>query len=162
MRALMAQLMGVVEALVEEHRRLLEFCRKHTKALVAGDVAAIESTVQRMDAAVANIGDLEQKRQQVTNAIATAIGIPSTELTVSRLEPFLTEEESYRLKAGAEQLSVLLRDLEETNELNRSLVNQSLNYLAKTMQLVASALERDVYGPGAVRKPGGHMFDVQA
>lgn len=162
MRTSIAKLAKNVQQLLEAHRLLLAFCGEHKDSLIKGEVAEIETTVAKIESVSKRIHELEAERVTIAQEVAGELGVSADEITLSALEPMLSEAEREHFSTAAKELQELMAQLAQVNVQNRGLLEQSMSYLTKTVQLVASALEQDVYGPGASRRQGGHLFNVQA
>ncbi|GMA51300.1 hypothetical protein GCM10025857_26570 [Alicyclobacillus contaminans] len=162
MRPQVSVLSGVLEQLVAAHKRLLAVCQQHTVALVNRDIARIHSTTQKIEVETAGIRALEASRQQLAADVARGLGLDTENITLSRLLPHLNPQEATRLQRSATQLGALMQALAETNERNHRLLEQSLQYLTKTVEWVADSLGQTQYGPQVKRVVGGYMIDVKA
>jgi flagellar biosynthesis/type III secretory pathway chaperone len=162
METFIHQLLDVVEKLLKENRSLYRESERHKQALIDGDISKIESSVQNMGKHVTYIANLEEQRQRLSHQFAEWFGIPPEEITASFLIERIDEKSAKRLEKLTHELQSVIVDLAQSNERNRMLLQTSLQYLNKTIDLVASVTSQDSYGPKKTAQVGVRLFDVQA
>lgn len=159
---LVERLVQIMAQLVDEHRGLLRDGEAHQRALVAGDIETIHSQVDVVSTRVDKIYQIEQQRRQLATEFGDLFGVEAQEVNISFLAQHLDAREMEKLHLYSTELGDIMLQLVRENAHHRALVEQSMRYLHKSVELVADAMNQDVYGTGAKPAGGGHLFNVQA
>lgn len=159
---LVERLVQIMAQLVDEHRGLLRDGEAHQRALVAGDIETINLKIDDVSKRVEKIYQIEQQRREVATEIGNLFGIEAKEVNISCLALHLDAGEMEKLHRLSSELGELMLQLVRENAHHRALIEQSMRYLHKTVQLVADAMNQDAYGTGSKPSAGGHLFNIQA
>lgn len=139
-------MMDYVERMTEIYRRILDLGKRKERCLVDSELAELESVVRDEQQLVHQATQLEAKRYRLQTQLATDLGCAGSTLTVSRLLEAVSSDDGRRLLQSQEQLTQVLRQVGEQNELNTALAEQFLAYtdfMLKTLQ----GAERQTYDP---------------
>jgi tetrahydromethanopterin S-methyltransferase subunit G len=162
MKTLIEKLVQIMTRLVDEHRGLLSDSEAHQRALVKGDTANIGSKADAISKRVERIYQIEQQRQKITQDIGHLLGVPEEQVNISFLMQHVEPQEKLRIEQHSAKLEKVIVELVRVNDQNRNLVEQSMRYLHKTVELVAGSVNQEGYGNGTKPAAGGHLFNVQA
>jgi flagellar biosynthesis/type III secretory pathway chaperone len=156
------RLLAIMERMRTVYERLAHLAQRHKEALVAGDLAAMESVIGEMQYQLDEVERLERDRRQVTAEVARALGVDADPPRVSALADQLDPATAAHLRSIADDLQAAITELARTNETNRQLVAQAQAYQQKFMEWLAGALAANTYGPQRQGRVGGQLLDMQA
>ncbi|MCL6636899.1 MAG: flagellar protein FlgN [Alicyclobacillus sp.] len=144
--------LSLMDKLLAEHRHLLALCLRQREALVQRDASQLCRVVTEMEAVVQRIERLEAERLDMVQVWAGEAGVDPAALTLTSLAGYMDAERYQRVSAAGAQLRAVLADIRRVNEGNHALVEQGLQFIRKTLDLLSSALAAGSgYGPGLVR-----------
>ncbi|WP_404356196.1 flagellar protein FlgN [Cytobacillus firmus] len=125
-------LTATMEKLHKLHKSLYELAVKKTDMIKTGDMDALNQMLKDEQAHIAAIGKMEQERQRVSQDLVPDLPSPSLGDCLS----MLSEEDKHPLNGLKDQLSMLIQELKERNQLNQQLIYQSLQFVNMSMSLV--------------------------
>jgi flagellar biosynthesis/type III secretory pathway chaperone len=137
---------GLLQEETEAHRRLLQLAREEQRALVRGDVEALQRLVAEQEHVVAQVRGLEQARMQLLELVAERVGRPVEQLSLRELVAASPPDVGRRLEAQRVQLTDVLRELADVNKANALLVRAHLEYVHHLVGLLA----RGADGPASL------------
>lgn len=156
------QLIEVLENHVKLHKGLLELANKKTEVLKKGDTEALNGIVKEEQKYIAAIGRVEQERIRVVHAMIGETDEPT--LTACILQTEGTERAM--LEKLRDDLSAVLSELKNVNQLNEQLAKQSLQFVHVMLNMLMPQPKEVNY-----RKPnvassaydgGSSLFDSRA
>jgi len=133
---------AVIEILKKEHdcyKDLLEFSKSKKNVIIEGKVSELDKMVKLEQGMIWNIGQLEKQREQEVSKLCSVLGIKGEQLTISELSEALQPEHKKELQKVQEELSKLLAELKTVNDLNGQLLEQSLEYIDYSINLISGA-----------------------
>jgi flagellar biosynthesis/type III secretory pathway chaperone len=130
---------GLLQEETEAHRRLLDLARQEQRALVRGDVAALQRLVAAQEEVVAQVRGLERARMQLLELVADRVGRPVDRLSLRELVSSCPPDVARRLDQQREQLTEVLRELADVNKANALLVRAHLEYVQHLASLLSQA-----------------------
>ncbi|KXG08997.1 flagellar protein FlgN [Anoxybacillus rupiensis] len=131
-----APLIHLLEEYVELHKHLLHSAHKKTDVLKKGDMEALKTIIQDEQKHIFLISQLEKKRSDVIAALFPRSSTAEEPPTLAACIERAAEPERSELKKRQEELSKAVRELKEANELNQQLVQQSLQFVHMTLDLL--------------------------
>jgi len=144
---------------LELNRALLEISIEKTDAIKSDDAKKLSSMLIDEQEMVKEMISLEKERAVVASAIAKDVGVKTVDDILSIVR------ESSQQKAGeiegiAADLRCVLKELEERNSMNNSLLQFTIDYIELNVNLMTSTREPANYGRGSkTQAPQGSMFD---
>lgn len=160
-------LISILEKLEKMHKSLLELAFKKTEIIKNGDMDQLDDVTKQEQTHVAAIETLEQQRQRIVTDYLRAKGIaPIDTPTVGDvIDAADSEEEREQLQQVRNRLLLVIDDLQKQNQLNQTLVFQSLQFVSMTLDLLRPRPEQinysnKNYGSSSTSKKS--MFDSQA
>ncbi len=130
----------LVETLEQEmkvYEDMLALSKSKTDLVIQGKVAELEKLVKLEQTLLLKISKLEKKREESLAEIAAALGINSSEVNISSLIGALGEDGAGKLKSCQERMLKVLNELKEINGLNSKLIQNSLDYIDFSLNLLA-------------------------
>ncbi len=132
----------VTEILNSEHdlyRDMLEISKSKKDVIVKGKVAELDKLVKLEQNMIFDIGQLERKREAEVAKLCATLGMNSSSINISELMKVLRPEQNRKLEAAQDKLRKVLAELKTVNDLNGQLIQQSLEYIDYSINLVAGA-----------------------
>ncbi|MGP3561710.1 flagellar protein FlgN [Geobacillus sp. BK01] len=127
-----AALIHLLRAHIELHESLLALSRQKTEVLKKNDIEALSALLADEQKHVLAIRQLEERRR---HWLKEAIG--SEAVTVAECEAMATGEERKQLRECRERLKKAVDAVAEANELNRQLIEQSLQFVTAMIETFA-------------------------
>ncbi|PWK16189.1 FlgN protein [Tumebacillus permanentifrigoris] len=140
-------LFSVVEALLREHQQLLELATRKKDVLIQNDLEALNEIVQTEVAHIHRIERMELERQGAGRLLAVRAGVPADQLTAERVSQLAeTPEERQRMTSLTDDLRTVILKLKDANDLNQILIQQSLNLIQSTVEVLTESPSVPNYG----------------
>lgn len=150
MDELFAQFEEILNQELELYRKILELSKKKTDVILTGDTAGLDDITKAEHAFIIQAGALERKRQKfITEKLMKCDGISSCE-TLSELIQYAPASHKQRLASIGKELSELLEEQKEINELNSKLIRNNLEYIEFILSRVQGSA--GVYDTGGTKK----------
>jgi len=165
-----AELQDSLRELTRLHRQLLDVCVLEREALKQADLKAIQEIAVRKQGMVDAIRAAEGKRMNRVASLAMIWKRPLRELT---LPTIIADAQAHdprgvdQLRSTFEALKLLISQITEANDANRSLVEKSLEHVAamKKNVLGESVPKSNTYNPQGQRQSGSsgaRLFNKEA
>ena len=159
----------VIEILGKEYdyyKDMLELSKSKKKIIVEGKVAELDKIVKLEQNMIFNIGQLERKREEEVAKLCKALELNSNKVNISELMQVLQPEQKKRLENVQGRLLEVLSELKAVNDVNGQLLEQSLEYIDYSINLLAGAgmetgsLYEDI-GKNKGKKSDKNIFDTK-
>jgi flagellar biosynthesis/type III secretory pathway chaperone len=160
-------LIELLEKHVKLHKGLLELATKKTEVLKKGDMEALSGIMKQEQKYIAAINQVERERVQVVEAMVNAAGKREYERTLTTCIELAEESERTVLERLKNELSAVVSELKNINLLNQQLIQQSLQFVNMTLDIVIPQPQEVNYGrPNAATTPpyenSRSIFDSKA
>lgn len=141
---------GLLQKLMSLHRELMECVRLERQALTHADLKKIQEVTYHKEAVIHSIRQVEADRLRTVEQLGILWRISSKDLTLNEIilkvqdvNPKLSEQ----LRSAYQALMILVKRIQEQNESNRALVENSLSHVGKMKQNVLgeASPSADVY-----------------
>lgn len=132
--------------LLSLHRLLLEISTSKRQALVDNQVNELAGLVHKESRLMKQITETQQEwRKAVSQLLISQGKLPKSSLTLADIAQWITPEDSRReLLALQEQLLDLIQELKQQNTRNQQLIEQSLDYINYSIDLVSGGGSQEV------------------
>lgn len=130
----------VIEILVNEYdyyRDMLEMSKSKKRIIVEGKVADLDKIVKLEQNMIFNIGQLEKKREEEVAKLCRSLELNRNRINISELMQILQPEQKKELEDIQSKLRDILSELKSVNDINGQLIEQSLEYIDYSINLVA-------------------------
>ena len=149
-----------LDELIEAHKELLMLSKEKTDAIKKPDLKPFAAIVAKEKRLINLVNGLEKERAEL---VRTFLG--GREGTVTDCLAKMTSHEKVQLTKASSRLRELVEELKEQNELNRLLIQQSLQFVNMNISLFLP--EEDTYTyerPKQTQesKAGRSLFDTRA
>lgn len=141
MASLIEELISVLSEENKEYQDLVILSHEKTNVIVKGDIEYLKQITEVEQNFIARITKLEKKRTEIVNDIGTVLCKNPEELTVKVIIGLLKgqDEAQRKLSAIYDELKITLNNMVTVNELNKNLVNQSLELIEFDLNLLQNA-----------------------
>jgi flagellar biosynthesis/type III secretory pathway chaperone len=150
------QLIESMSKLLKLHKSLLELALRKIGILEAEDVQSLTELLKEEQAHILAIEKVEAERERIVETIS-----PSKR-TLNEILQELPEEQRKMLAEITKELKAVIGRIQEQNELNQSLITQSLKFISFSMSLVTPSQEDYNYGPNETAGNGKSLFNSKA
>ena len=137
----MERIISTLEKENKIYRELLSLSNEKKDYILEGKVKEIDKIVQIESSLIIEISKLEKVREATVQALAEGYGLPQENLTVSYISEKIKDPRSKILAEITDSISKTLVDLKEINDTNGKLLEQSLEYINFSVNLINSSLE---------------------
>jgi flagellar biosynthesis/type III secretory pathway chaperone len=138
--------------LVGVYRTILEVSREKKKLLVSASVEELDELTKREDSLILQIGKLETDREQVIAELANIYALARTDLTLSKAKQLASGEVAAKLQALESDLTGITTELVLNNKINTELIQQSLNYVNYSLNLLTQNSTGTNYAAKGIEK----------
>lgn len=169
MASLIDELIDVLDQEEKEYQDLILLSREKTPVIVKGDLEKLQKITEAEQYVVGKVTRLEKKRVEVTKDIALVLGMDEENIKVRDIADLLQSqpEAQERLLVVYEKLKKTLQEIIAVNDINKSLINESLDFIEFNLNLVRGVYQepgignytKDACSSSAVSSPG--VFDAK-
>ena len=169
MASLVEELVGIIDKEEVIYKRLDEYAKQKKDILIKGDVAALENLTVLEQTASDELLVLSNKQSSTLKDIATVMGIPFEEITVTKLIGYLDKQPDIQLKLteSRNQLLKTAKEMQLQNQQNEALLKQAIEMsefeitLFKSMRQAPETANynRNAYNTGSILGSSG--FDAK-
>lgn len=136
---LVKELIEVLEQENKVYEDILKISKNKTSVIVEGKVKELENIVKLEQSLVLQMARLEGQRESIVDKVSQSLKIDAADLTITELAKHLENEEARKLKWVQDKLGNTLKELKDTNELNTKLIQNSLEYINFSVNLLSDA-----------------------
>lgn len=139
-------LLETLTKLVKLHKSLNEIAKQKTETLKQGDMDELQKTIKEEQLHLKAIKLLDVTRQRNLKSFLEGIGNSDGNLTLSACIDLVNPEKKLKLIDVREQLVEQIDKLKERNKLNQSLIEQSLDFVNMSLDLLTPDPDSYNYG----------------
>ena len=146
MAGMINQLVDVMNDQAERYNELLGLSLEEKDLLVKNDIEGIQKITNLKNLVITQNNRLERKRISLVKDIAEVLGHSSQEeLSLAELIELVGEQpEAEQLTEIGKRLREILEKLQESNNLNKQLLESSLDYVNYTLNMIQSSISPDL------------------
>ena len=133
------RLICVLEEETAVYEEFAAISREKTKVIISGKIGELEDLNKREEFLIARVRKAEETRERIVSELARRLGVNARELTVAGLVKSRRCSQPEKLIACQDKMTRVLNELKNLNELNARLIENSLEYIAFSLNLLASA-----------------------
>lgn len=133
---------AVIDILKKEHsyyKDMLELSKSKKRLIIEGKVGELDKIVKLEQNMIFNVGQLEKKREEAVVKLCSALGVNNDQTMISELARLLKPELKNELEKIQRELQGTLSELKSVNDLNGQLLEQSLEYIDYSINIIAGA-----------------------
>ena len=144
---LLSELVEVINEEIRAFHRLLTSLEEEQRVIVEDDLEGLERIVADQQELAVCAHQLEARRIQLVDELATRLDLEPDNVSLSRLVEVLEGPHSEELAHMRQQLLELNTQIRATSENNAFLIRQSLRYTERCLDiLTGQQVQRGVYG----------------
>ncbi|MGI6668045.1 MAG: flagellar protein FlgN [Acetivibrionales bacterium] len=142
---------------------ILNLSKEKTDAIVAGEISELERITKLEQSIILKLAKLEREREGIVENLAAGLDMEAADITLTDIINAMPEAEAKKLKDYQDLFARLLEDLREANMLNSKLIQNSLDYIDFSINILAGTGAEGNYsslgGTGEVLK--NNFFDMK-
>jgi flagellar biosynthesis/type III secretory pathway chaperone len=147
MAGMIDQLIGILNEQAERCTELLGLSKEKKDLIISNDGKGIQKITDLENILISQNNKLEKKRAALMKDVAIVLGKDEKngpEMTVSELiESMDGQEEQEALKETAARIRGILTELSDINVLNASLVDNALDYVEYSLNLIRTGMNKN-------------------
>ncbi|MCL1878890.1 MAG: flagellar protein FlgN [Defluviitaleaceae bacterium] len=142
MAGMVHQLIDVMKEQTERHTELYGLSLEEKDAIVKNDVAQLQNLLNLKNMVLSQTSRLEKQRISLVNDIAEVTGNAKDDITLSDVIEILKDrpEEQELLRESGTALRESVEKLKEINDLNKSLIESSLEFVEYSLNALRSTI----------------------
>lgn len=158
----------IIEILKKEqnyYRDLLELSNKKKSIIIEGKIPELEKIIKIEQNMIFDLGQLEKHREEELQKLCELMKL-DPKSTVTELSPLLPEQLAKQLKRLQQEIGSTIKELQSVNDVNGQLIQQSLEYIEYTVNMVtssgpANSLYDDLQASGKNLNNKKRLFDTK-
>jgi len=156
--SLIEELINVLEETTGCYKDLLGVANNKKDVIIKGNVPSLQTLTDQEQGVAGRLLRLEKKRIEIIKDICLVTNKNSKTMTISLLIDLLAKqkEEQDRLRDVNERMSEVVNLVKIANDLNRSLLNETIDFINYTVNAIHSASE--LPQSNSYQKKG-HLYD---
>ena len=158
------QLITVLKKEYDIYRDYIDLAKKKKEIIITGNVKELDHITSLEQDMILNMGKIDKIRVAIIGNLLNELQVKEIE-NISELVPYLEEQDRDKVLGLKDKLEKVLQEIQECNELNGKLIQQSLEYLDFNLNLMTSAnTQGTTYGNRADEKnvkSKPNLFDVK-
>lgn len=162
----METLYDLLDNLIQLHRAMYTLASQKKDVLVKGKIDELVAITRQEQKLIKGVTAAETARQTVVKELSVEKGFALEEGTLAELIKLTTSaEEKVRLTSYRDELTRVVTELRNANDLNQQLLEQSLDFVNMTLDLITDTPEDDyIYGNPAhdIRQANRTFFNKKA
>ncbi|MDR1665037.1 MAG: flagellar protein FlgN [Clostridiales bacterium] len=144
MGGMINQLIDVLNGQADRYGELLGLSREKKGVIIANDVENLQKITNLENLVVSQTHKLEKKRIQLTKDIALVLNKKESEMTLKVLTELMEgQDEQAELIEAGKRIHSTLTALSEANAQNASLIDNALDYIEYSLNILRSAYDKE-------------------
>ena len=140
MENLLKELIDILENQANLYKSLRSVLTAEKNAVVGAKLDALNDARLRKESIVSSIHVGEKKRIDIIDKICDYLKCPSQGMTLNQLAQRITSPYSMKLIQYAKEISSIVEDIHQKNELNKSLLIHSLELVRSSIDLLVQMM----------------------
>lgn len=141
------------------YKDLLDISSKKTDVIIHGKIQELDNMTKVEGNIICRLSKLEEEREKILQQYDN-----TGEITISELCKMLPADDAFRLRKIQVEFESILKALNDRNGLNKSLLQQSIEYVNYSIGVISSNLVQDngIYGDNGSIKQYSSIIDKKA
>lgn len=136
---ILAEIAGLMEAQAGVFAGLLDLARRKKDALIAGNLPDLDEIVKGEQALLWQGGRLEDRRYRLQQDLALTLGADPESMTLGQALKAAGDDLRERFQDLQQNLGTILEGLDDLNQINQQLLEQSLSFVNYSIQIISQA-----------------------
>ena len=146
MEAILEDLIAIISQEIEAFNQLLKTLHEKQRAIVEGEIEKLNSTVQDENQLAKETKSLEALRIERSQELALQLEMDNLNPKLSEIIAKVENKYAQRLQEQRDLLRSLVEKIQVLNQSNQFLLDYSLNFIEKSMELLLTANDkRNIY-----------------
>lgn len=158
---------ALISIMFEEKKlydEILKITKNKTKFIIDRDMENISHISFEEEKFIGEIQVLEDKRIKISELLVNQLGLLNKNISISELTNFLDDDKAKRLNQIKLEILDIITELKNVNELNAKLINNSLEYIDFSINLLMqTGSDNNNYSKSGKVESGGQrrVFDIK-
>ena len=152
MEEIVEELIAIIAEEIEAFNKLLETLHEKQKAIVEGEIGELNDRVRDEAELAGQTRSLEVERLKRSQELAAELEMENLNPRLSEIIEKVEKKYALRLKEQRELLKSLIEKIQVLNKNNQFLLNYSLNFIEKSMELLLTGND-----PANIYKKDGQL-----
>lgn len=141
------------------YKDLLDISLKKTDVIIQGKIQELDNMTKVEGNIIYKLSMLEEKREEILQQYDN-----TGKITISELCKMLSGNDAFRLRKIQIEFEAVLKALNDRNALNKSLLQQSIEYVNYSIGVISNNLIQDngIYGDNGFLKQHSSIIDKKA
>ncbi len=165
MSGIIYELLDVLKEESKLYDELVDLSKIKKDYVIKNDTDNLKELTSKENLMAGKIQRLERKRLSLIKDISYVLNEKESNITLASLANIISDKpESQELKNVAEHLKQTLSELKQLNEQNRVLIENALEYIDFSMNVIRSTFDAQptvFSAKGEQITPGGNLFDAK-
>jgi len=135
MHELLADLAALLRQEIDHYRRLLALARRERGRITKGELPGLTQLVRKKEVITQDLASVEASRASLLDRLAKELGEDRAGLTLARVAGLAPGEMGEALQALLVEFRGVVGQLIAANDINRSLLDQSLTFVRESLAL---------------------------
>ena len=158
------QLITALKKEYDIYRDYVDIAKKKKDIIIKGNIKELDHITGLEQDMILNMGKIDKIRAAIIGNLLNELQVKEI-ANISELVPYLEEEDRVKVLSLKDKLEKVLQEIQELNDLNGRLIQQSLEYIDFNLNLMTSAnTQGTTYGNRADEKNvknKPNLFDVK-
>ncbi|WLV23983.1 flagellar protein FlgN [Aciduricibacillus chroicocephali] len=156
------EMIGTMDELSDVHDELIATSDEKAQTIINNDIPALQQVLIKERKLVQKLQQSEKRRTEATERYATERGLPEVTVTAI-LDSLDSETDQQKFEKAAVKLTEKLAELKSKEQASRALVEQSMQFIQYSLNLLSPSINTMNYGSGKDKKSGNRsVFDSKA
>ncbi|MFD1849024.1 flagellar protein FlgN [Oceanobacillus bengalensis] len=154
-----------LEQLVLMHEELLNVSKEKTEVIKEGSVEKLQAILAKERKQIRKVEQVEDKRRVIVEEWFTSRNLSLEDMTISRILDGLEEEaDKETIAAVTTKLTEVITALKQQEQLNQTLLNQSMQFVQLSLDVLQPSITKLNYGKqkNESERASRSIFDSQA
>lgn len=157
-----APIIQSIHKLIGIHKSLIDLSEQKTTIVTKGSIVKLQSILTQERQTVQMLNKTEKNRQQAVEEWCMRNHVPTDHMTMTHMLNVLdTGEERDLLEQTTTELTQLLTDLKQQEQLNQSLIQQSMQFVQLSLDMMQPTIKNMNYGNQNKNRSKRSVFDSQ-
>jgi flagellar biosynthesis/type III secretory pathway chaperone len=148
MRALLSDLIAILETQRDTQKALVELSERKTQAIASGDISSLQAVVDEERAVLTQIKALEQRQGQWAAEFAKKAGMQPQDVRMALVIERAEGEQKKTLARLRDELSELIGRQISRNDINMKLLQMNMEYVQFLINATMEQRADPTYGDG--------------
>lgn len=138
MELVLQQLLGVIEHMTGQSKRLVDLARRQRQAVINEQVREVGEIVIEQEGEMETFRQLDRERESLMQELCGQLAIPEKEMTSSCLVQRLPAHWSNHYRFQIDKLRIQVEEVKKEHEINRRLLQRSQQFVSWLLNYIVT------------------------